>query len=114
MELMLALAHCGKHAEATAIATKLLGGVTDAELLIDVARCYAQCATGSVGDEGLQQRYTKEAIQATEKAVKQGYRDVVYLSTEADLDPLRAQEGFGRVLEALRRSAGNPSASEGS
>jgi tetratricopeptide (TPR) repeat protein len=108
MELMLTLPHCGKPDEAAAIAAKLLAGVTDAELLIDVARCYAQCAAGSPGDEALRQRYTQEAIRALEKAVKQGYRDVVYLTTEVDLDPLRTEEGFGRVLEAARRSAGNP------
>jgi serine/threonine-protein kinase len=113
MELMLALAHCGKHTEAAAIAARLLGGVTDAELLIDVARCYAQCATGSLGDEGLRPRYTKEAIRAVELAAKQGYRDVAHLTTEVDLDPLRAEAGFVRVLEAIRRSAGNPPASEG-
>jgi eukaryotic-like serine/threonine-protein kinase len=114
MELMLVLAHCGKHTEAAAIATKLLGGVTDGELLIDVARCYAQCAAGSLNDEGLRQRYTNEAIQAIEKAAKQGYRDVVYLTTEVDLEPLRAQEGFGQVLKAIRQSAATPSASKGS
>jgi serine/threonine-protein kinase len=35
MELMLALAHCGQHAEADGIARRLLGGVTDAEMLMD-------------------------------------------------------------------------------
>jgi hypothetical protein len=102
MELMLVLAHCGKHAQAVAISTKILGGVTDAELLIDVARCYAQCAAGSQGEEEVRQRYLKEAIGAVEKAVKLGYRDVVYLSTEVDLDPLRTQEEFGLVLKAIR------------
>jgi serine/threonine-protein kinase len=104
MELMLPLAHCGKHAEAAAIAANLLGGVTDGELLIDVARCYAQCAATS-SDDALRQKYTTEAIQAIEKAVKQGYRDIVYLSTETDLDPLRAQEGFRRLLDDIRRGA---------
>ena len=46
--------------------------------------------------------------------MQQGYRDVVYLATEVDLDPLRAEEGFVRVLDAVRRSAANPSAPAGS
>jgi serine/threonine-protein kinase len=110
MELMLALSHCGKHAEAAAIAMKFLGGVTDGELLIDVTRCYAQCAAGVPGDDGLRQRYTQEALRALDKALKQGYRDVVYLNTEVDLDPLRTQEGFGRLLEVIRQSADHPPA----
>ena len=108
MELMLVLAHCGKHTEAAAIATKLLGGVTDGELLIDVARCYAQCAAAVKGDESLRERYFKEAMQAIERACKQGYRDVVYLGTEVDFDPLRTQEGFRQILESIRRNAGSP------
>jgi predicted aldo/keto reductase-like oxidoreductase len=72
--------------------------------------CETYCTSS---DETSRQRYTKEAIGTLEKAVKQGYRDVVYLTTEVDLDPVRTQEGFGRVLEALRRSAGNSSVSEG-
>jgi len=67
----------------------------------------------ATGDEAVRRRYTREGVQAVEKAVTQGYRDVVYLTTEVDLDPLRAEVGFGQVLEAIRRSAGNPSASEG-
>jgi tetratricopeptide (TPR) repeat protein len=101
MELMLPLAHCGKNTEAAAIAAKLLAGVTDGELLIDVARCYAQCAAAS-SDEATRQRYATDAIQTIEKSVKQGYRDVVYLSTEVDLDPLRPLEGFGQLLEGIR------------
>src|SRR3954451_24781756 len=98
MELMLALAHCGEHARAAGIAAGLEKTVKpDAEFLIDIARCYAQCAAASPGDEALRGRYTAEAIRAAEAAVKQGYRDTVYLTAEPDLDPLQAQERFGRA-----------------
>jgi serine/threonine-protein kinase len=107
MELMLPLAHCGKHVEAAGIAATLLGGVTDGELLVDAARCYAQCAAAS-SDEATRQQYTTEAIQTIGKAVKQGYRDVVYLSTEVDLDPLRPNEGFARIIEEIRRDKKSP------
>ena len=103
MELMLALAHCGRHERAAAIAAKLLRGAVDAELLIDSARCYSQCAAASGGDAGLRDRYTKEAIRLVQSAVDQGYRDVAYLSTEVDFDPLRAEPEFQRVLKAVRR-----------
>jgi len=102
MELMLVLAHCGKHTEAAAIATKVLSGLTDGELLVDVARCYTQCAAGVQGDDGLRNRYFKEATQAVEKAVKLGYRDVVYLRTEVDFDPLQTQESYKRLLDSIR------------
>jgi tetratricopeptide (TPR) repeat protein len=108
MELMLVLAHCGKHVEAAAIAAKLLAGVTDNELLVDVGRCYAQCAAALPGDEPLRQSYFKEALQVIERACKQGYRDGVYLGTEVDFDPLKTQEGFRQILETIRRNASSP------
>jgi serine/threonine-protein kinase len=108
MELMLALAHCGKHAQAAAIAAKLLNGVPDGELLVDAARCYAQCAAAASVDEALRQKYFKDAFQAVEKAIKMGYRDAVYLVTEVDLDPLRTESGFGKLVEEVRRSAKSP------
>jgi serine/threonine protein kinase len=107
MEFMLVLAHCGKHIEAAAIATKLLTGLTDNELLVDVARCYAQCAANASGDEAQRQSYFKDALQAIERSCKQGYRDVVYLGTEVDFDPLRTQDGFRQLLDSIRRNAGS-------
>ena len=48
MELMLVLAHCGDHAQAATIATKLEKTVkVDAEFLIDLTRTYAQCSTAA-------------------------------------------------------------------
>ena len=46
-------------------------------------------------------RTMDDLVAVARDAVKQGYRDVVYLSTEVDLDPLRTYEGFGRVLKAI-------------
>lgn len=107
MELMLPLAHCGKQAEASTIATKLLGAEPDRELLIDVARCYAQCAAASA-DETIRKKFTTDAVQSVAKAVNQGYRDIVYLSTDVDLDPLRGQDDFTLLLETIRRGRGTP------
>jgi serine/threonine-protein kinase len=111
-ELMLVLAHCGDHARAAGIAAELGKTIKpDAEFLIDVARCYAQCAAATPADDALRSRYTQAAIQAVETAAKLGYRDIVYLTTEVDFDPLRKQGGFGQVLDAIRRRADNPAAS---
>ena len=57
--------------------------------------------------------YHYQAIRTIEKAVNEGYRDVMYLSTEVDLDPLRSEEAFGLVLETIRRTAGKPPVPQG-
>jgi len=105
MELMLALAHCGEHANAVEMATDLEETIKpDAEFLIDLARTYAQCAAAAGGDTNLRSQYTAEAMRALRSAVARGYRDQMYLKLEVDLDPIRGEPEFVGVLEAARGS----------
>jgi tetratricopeptide (TPR) repeat protein len=103
MELMLAHAHCGDHELAAAIARKYAAHESpDNEMLIDVARCLAQCSAAA--DDGERRAaYAKEAIDALDKAITHGYRDTVYLECEPDFDPLRKLDEFTAQVEKSRR-----------
>ena len=47
----------------------------------------------------------RRVIEALKKAIELGYRVVVNLETEPDLDPLRGQEDFNNVLNELTNKA---------
>lgn len=100
MELMMVLAHCGEHARAAALAEKVLKETAkdDNELLLDVARTYAQCAAADDADAALRQQYLTRAEEALQAAVKHGFKDVVELETQPDLAPLRGEAAFKKVL----------------
>jgi tetratricopeptide (TPR) repeat protein/tRNA A-37 threonylcarbamoyl transferase component Bud32 len=103
MELMLALARAGKPDEAVAIADRLAAGPrVDNEMRLDLARTYTQSVRALPPAQGerasaLQAR----AVQMLQAAVGEGYRDAVYLETEADLDPLRQREDFRDVMKRV-------------
>ncbi|HUE71219.1 MAG TPA: serine/threonine-protein kinase [Pirellulaceae bacterium] len=100
-ELMLALARSGKHGEASRKADEILKAVkeSDIELLLDVARAYAQCGVAVLGDEAAAEAFRVKAIEAITHAVKAGHQDKVYLATEPDFVPLRQRDDF-RALAA--------------
>jgi hypothetical protein len=101
MELMLALAHCGKHMQAAAIAEKYRQSKSpDNELLIDLARCFAPCTAAAADDVVLRKAYSESAIAALSAAIAQGYRDAVYLECEPDFDPMRNHAEFQDLLKA--------------
>jgi len=103
--LMLVLAHVGMHAEASSLAAKLEEKVKpDAEFLIDLGRTYAQCA--AVASLDFQSRYTCKAMCVLRAAVELGYRDEMYLKTEVDLDPLRTDPDFARLVDEVSRRPG--------
>jgi tetratricopeptide (TPR) repeat protein len=101
IELMLVLPRCGQHAGAAAEADKLLSGNPDREVLVEVAQCYAQCAAAVSGDPALRAAYTDKAIDALTRAIDQGYKDVVILETEPDLDGVRDDSRFQALLQRL-------------
>jgi serine/threonine-protein kinase len=101
-ELLVALARASKHQEAAALAEKLLMTVKppDIELLLDVARAYAQCSVAVAGDEAAAEAFRVKAVDAISQAVKQGHKDKVYLATEPDFMPIRERDDFKALAAA--------------
>ena len=103
MELMLALAHCGQPQQAAELAEKYRQSqAADNELLLDVARTYAQCAAAVMDMPEETDRYAGLALDAIRAAIEQGYKDSVYLDREVDFDPLRTRPEFKSLLERLQ------------
>jgi hypothetical protein len=74
----------------------------DRELLLTIARCYAQCATAVLADTPLAVRYEQKALQALQAAVAQGYSDIMMLESAPDLDPVRGRPEFKKLLEKVK------------
>ena len=105
VDLMMTLARCGEHRRAADLASRVRQDrPDDLGSLVDVACCYAVCG-GAVAPEegGLRERYTGQVIEALGRAVARGYRDLVNLETEPDLDALRDQPAFKALLARLSR-----------
>jgi tetratricopeptide (TPR) repeat protein len=96
---VLALARAGKHAEATAEAAKVQPRVARSpELLLQMARCYATCAA----DKSRKADCVKRALDALRAATAKEYRDAVALQTDPDLQSLRGEAAFQKILEEVK------------
>jgi serine/threonine-protein kinase len=105
MDLMLVLPHCGEHEQAAKLAEALrTSRQDDRELLMTIARCYAQCAAAAPGDTSLAARYKQKALESLQAAVAQGYSDIMMLESAPDLDPVRGRPEFTKLLEKVKRS----------
>jgi tetratricopeptide (TPR) repeat protein len=105
MDLILVLPHCGEHEQAAKLAEALrTSRQDDRELLITIARCYAQCAAAVPGDTPLAARYEQKALESLQAAVAQGYSDVMMLESAPDLDPVRGRPEFKKFLEKVKSS----------
>jgi hypothetical protein len=103
---MLALARCGEHAEAAAIGRRLLASrPEDAKLYVEVACGLALCAGAARDDAALARGYADEALAALRHAVERGWRDVGRLKVDPDLDPIRDDPGFRRLITELESPA---------
>jgi hypothetical protein len=85
MELTLVVARLGEHAQAAELAERVAG-------------------EGEVDQADVRQKYQSQALAALSKAIDQGYKDVVFLQTEADLDPLREHEPFVKLLGGMKKT----------
>jgi tetratricopeptide (TPR) repeat protein len=105
MDLILVLPHCGEHEQAAELAEALRAGrQNDRELLLVIARCYAQCAAAVPGDTPLAARYEQKALEALQAAVAQGYSDLMMLESAPDLDPIRGRPEFKTLLEKVKNT----------
>jgi serine/threonine-protein kinase len=103
MNLMLILAQSGRQAEAAAIAEAVrVGREKDQELLVTIARGYAECAATTIDDPGTKRSYEEKAVAALQSAVAAGYKDVMILETAPDLQPIRELPEFKRLLERVK------------
>jgi tetratricopeptide (TPR) repeat protein len=106
IELMLVRPRCGQHVQAAEDADRLLNtGSTappDREVLVEMAQCFAQCAAAVTNDPGQRAAYVQKALDSLSGAIDQGYKDIVILETEPDLDTLREDPRFQKLLDRLR------------
>ena len=85
--------------EAGEMAAAIRGRVArDPEAILEVARCYAQCAAAVPDEPGPRGRYEALAVQMLGEAVALGYRDVVSVELDPELEPLRSLAGFQELL----------------
>ena len=69
--------------------------------LVDVACCFAICSGIQVADAATKDIADRNAVRAVEllkNAIDLGYRDIVNLETEPDLDALRNRDDFKKLL----------------
>jgi len=102
MQLIGVLPHCGEHIKAAAAAEKLRHSKPrDQEILIAIGCCYACCA--AVPEMGqLRQHYADKSLEALNQSVALGFKDLSFFETDPDLDPVRKQPGFHKLLEKLK------------
>jgi serine/threonine protein kinase/tetratricopeptide (TPR) repeat protein len=113
-ELMMTLAHCLDHRRAVALAERIRKEkASDPGSLVDVACCFSVCSAAIAPGKpagkppadaaALQAQYASQALEALHAAVAHGYRNVVYLETEPDLDAVRDRADFKAILTELNR-----------
>jgi eukaryotic-like serine/threonine-protein kinase len=97
---VLALARCGKHSEAAQEAAKLRSRVSNSTgFLLQLARGYAVCA----GVESPQKaQYVAKALEALKTAMAADYRDAAVLQTDPDLDAVRAEAAFQKIVAEVK------------
>ncbi len=111
-DLMITLARCGQHVEAARIGEEIRSLPEDGGSLVEVAGCYALCAsavdrgkdpaTKSPEDQKLRAGYVVRSVTALKQAIAQGYRNVVNLETEPDLDSIRDNSEFTRLVDGMK------------
>jgi tetratricopeptide (TPR) repeat protein/tRNA A-37 threonylcarbamoyl transferase component Bud32 len=98
MDLMLVLPLCGRYEEAAQLAESLrVGRDSDRELLMVIARCYGQCAA-AVTEPRQRRQYQEKAMAALQASVQQGYKDLMTLETEPELDAIRELPEYAKLL----------------
>jgi tetratricopeptide (TPR) repeat protein len=116
IDLMVAQARCGRHAEAAAFAEKLQKSFPkETNYLIQSACGFALSASGvgqgksesalTTEERTLRQGYLDRAVEVLRQAKINGYKDVKNLEVEPDLDPVRDQPGFQALMREYE--AGN-------
>jgi tetratricopeptide (TPR) repeat protein len=112
-DLMITLARCGQDVEAAKLADSVLKLTSDdPSSLVDVACCYALCydtlgepPSATIEHQKRRDNYLQASLSALRKAVLSGYRDLIGLQTEPDLDPIRRQPAYDKIVNELSDKA---------
>jgi hypothetical protein len=104
VDLIVALARCGEHAEAAQRAAALVATPPKNELLYFHAACgFALAAGAARSDPALVRRYTDQALDCLKKGKQRGWADVVSLEIDPDLEPIRNDPAFRALLAEFKQ-----------
>jgi hypothetical protein len=118
IDLMIARARCGQH-DAAATTARVLQAKhpRDAAVLFQVACGYALCAPAvahgkkaeaiTAADRDKQREFVELALTALTQARANGYKDARGLETDPDLESVRSDPRFQRLIEEIK--VGSPS-----
>ena len=126
VSLLIAVARCGDHARAAAIAHEILAtGLRDEQMDFQLACGYSlaagaadaerSCLQSAIGtapaaiaagiDAALVRLYTDLAVDCLRKAKQRGWSDVVSLEIDPDLEPIRNDPAFRALIAGFPRPA---------
>jgi eukaryotic-like serine/threonine-protein kinase len=106
VDLMLALARCGEHAEAARIAAALaVMPPTNENFYIQAACGYAIAKSCAANDKTLAEQYASAAIACLRKAKQAGWSDANTLEIDPDLEAIRNDPRFVALLEEFKLAA---------
>ncbi len=107
IDVILALARCGQHAEAAIRADALVAIPPKDENIYFQAACgFALAAGAATADSALVRQYTDKAVACLRAGKKRGWGDIVTLETDPDLEPIRNDPAFQALLADFKRPAG--------
>ncbi len=115
-DYMVNLARCGESQAAAQKAEEIRKQSSkDVDTLLNLMRCYALCTMAVSGPDArkipaveetkLREEYAASAASCFEQAVANGFRNVVDIETDPDVDVIRTNPAFERALHKLRESA---------
>jgi serine/threonine-protein kinase len=103
VDLLEVLSRLGAHKRAAELAEQIRRDhAKDPEFLIRAARCYAQCSLAVPEASAAREAYRNKAIEAAQSALDQRYKDAITLETHPDLDPVREDPAFQKLVEKAR------------
>jgi eukaryotic-like serine/threonine-protein kinase len=109
IDVIVALARCGEHAEAAKRADALVATPPrDENIYIHAAGGFALSAGAASADATLARQYTDKAVACLRAGIKRGWANVVSLETDPDFEPIRKDSRFQELVAELKRSATNP------
>jgi eukaryotic-like serine/threonine-protein kinase len=109
IELLLVQSRTGGHKSVADEAAKILQKPNlDREVLVELAQCYSQAAASVPDDPALRQKYLDQSLDMLQRALKQGYKDLVLLETDPDLQLIRDQPEFKLLMKGAAGNALSP------